>query len=46
MRNEALKLRLDPDRWSNNVEIVVAGKIGMETSIYVRNFYQYYDRIS
>ncbi|WP_321945123.1 transglycosylase SLT domain-containing protein [Paraburkholderia sp. J10-1] len=42
MRDEALKRRLDPDSWFNNVEIVVAGKIGMETPTYVRNIYKYY----
>lgn len=42
MRNEALQRRLDPDQWFNNVEIVVAEKIGMETPTYVRNIYKYY----
>jgi membrane-bound lytic murein transglycosylase MltF len=33
---------LDPDRWFNNVELVVAEKIGTETTTYVRNIYKYY----
>ncbi|HEX9158346.1 MAG TPA: hypothetical protein VF827_10030, partial [Syntrophales bacterium] len=33
---------LDPDKWFNNVEIVMAQKIGMETTTYVRNIYKYY----
>jgi membrane-bound lytic murein transglycosylase MltF len=42
MRKEAAKRGLDPDRWFNNVEIVVAEKIGLETTQYVRNIYKYY----
>jgi membrane-bound lytic murein transglycosylase MltF len=42
MRKEAEKRGLDPDRWFNNVEMVVAEKIGMETTTYVRNIYKYY----
>ena len=41
MRKEAAKRGLDPDKWFNNVEIVVAEKIGKETTTYVRNIYQY-----
>ena len=41
MRKEAEKRGLDPDRWFNNVELVVAEKIGMETPTYVRNIYKY-----
>ena len=33
---------LDPDKLFNNVEIVVAEKIGQETTTYVRNIYKYY----
>jgi membrane-bound lytic murein transglycosylase MltF len=33
---------LDPDKWFNNVEIVIAEKIGTETTTYVRNIYKYY----
>lgn len=41
-RAEAKKRGLDPDRWFNHVEIVVAEKIGPETTTYVRNIYKYY----
>ena len=33
---------LDPDKWFNNVEVVTAEKIGLETTTYVRNIYKYY----
>ena len=33
---------LDPNVWFNNVEIVIADKIGTETTTYVRNIYKYY----
>ena len=42
MRKEAAKRGLDPDKWFNNVELVVGEKIGMETTTYVRNIYKYY----
>ena len=42
MRKEAEKRGLDPDKWFNNVELVVAEKIGIETTTYVRNIYKYY----
>jgi membrane-bound lytic murein transglycosylase MltF len=42
MRKEAEKRGLDPDRWFNNVEIVTAEKIGIETTTYVRNIFKYY----
>jgi membrane-bound lytic murein transglycosylase MltF len=42
MRREATKRGLDPDQWFNNVEIVTAEKIGVETTTYVRNIYKYY----
>jgi membrane-bound lytic murein transglycosylase MltF len=41
-RKEAKKRGLDPDKWFNNVELVVAEKIGTETTTYVRNIYKYY----
>jgi len=41
-RKEAAAKGLDPDKWFNNVEIVVARKIGTETTTYVRNIYKYY----
>lgn len=42
MRNEARKRGLDPDLWFNNVELVTAEKIGIETTTYVRNIFKYY----
>ena len=42
MRKEAAKRGLDPDKWFNNVELVTAEKIGIETTTYVRNIYKYY----
>jgi len=41
-RAEAAKRGLDQDKWFDNVEIVVARRIGMETTTYVRNIYKYY----
>jgi membrane-bound lytic murein transglycosylase MltF len=41
-RKEAENRGLDPDKWFNNVELVVAEKIGTETTTYVRNIYKYY----
>jgi membrane-bound lytic murein transglycosylase MltF len=42
MRRLAAERGLDPDMWFNNVEIVTAEKIGLETTTYVRNIYKYY----
>ena len=42
MRKEAQKRGLNPDKWFNNVELVVADRIGIETTTYVRNIYKYY----
>ncbi|TCO76335.1 transglycosylase-like protein with SLT domain [Plasticicumulans lactativorans] len=42
MRTEAEKRGLDPNQWFNNVEIVTAEKIGIETTTYVRNIFKYY----
>jgi len=42
MRKAAGKSGFDPDQWFNNVEIVTARKIGIETTMYVRNIYKYY----
>lgn len=41
-RKRAKERGLDPDQWFNNVEIVVAERIGAETTTYVRNVYKYY----
>jgi len=42
MRKETARRGLDPDQWFNNVEIVTAEKIGIETTTYVRNIFKYY----
>ena len=42
MRADAAKRGLDPDQWFDNVEIVVARRIGIETTTYVRNIFKYY----
>ncbi|NUY02007.1 transglycosylase SLT domain-containing protein [Paraburkholderia youngii] len=42
MRKEAQARGLDPNKWFNNVEIVVAEKIGIEPTTYVRNVFKYY----
>ena len=42
MRKEAEKRGLDPDIWFNNVEMVTAERIGIETTTYVRNIFKYY----
>jgi membrane-bound lytic murein transglycosylase MltF len=42
MRKEAGRRGLDPNTWFNNVEIVTAENVGMETTTYVRNIYKYY----
>ncbi len=42
MRKEAARRGLDPDQWFNNVELVTAEKVGIETTTYVRNIYKYF----
>ena len=42
LRKEAEKRGLDPNAWFQNVEYVVAEKIGQETITYVTNIYKYY----
>jgi membrane-bound lytic murein transglycosylase MltF len=42
MRKEAQKRGLDPNKWFNNVELVTAERIGIETTTYVRNIFKYY----
>jgi membrane-bound lytic murein transglycosylase MltF len=42
MRKLAERRGLDPNKWFNNVEIVTAEKVGIETTTYVRNIYKYY----
>lgn len=41
-RSQAEARGLDPDKWFNNVELVIAERIGTETTTYVRNIYKYY----
>src|SRR5262249_40716990 len=36
-RKEAARRNLDPDKWFNNVELVISQQIGNETTTYVRN---------
>ena len=42
LRQLAIDRGLDGDQWFNNVELVVAEKVGIETTTYVRNIYKYY----
>jgi membrane-bound lytic murein transglycosylase MltF len=42
LREEAAKKELNPNVWIDNVEIVAANRIGMETVTYVANIYKYY----
>jgi membrane-bound lytic murein transglycosylase MltF len=42
LREEAVKKGLDPNVWVDNVELVAAERIGMETVTYVANIYKYY----
>jgi membrane-bound lytic murein transglycosylase MltF len=42
LRQEAAKKGLDPNIWIDNVELVAANRIGMETVTYVSNIYKYY----
>jgi membrane-bound lytic murein transglycosylase MltF len=42
MRSQAAKDGLDPDKWFDNVEVVVGRRIGVETTTYVRNIFKYY----
>jgi membrane-bound lytic murein transglycosylase MltF len=42
LRGRAIKRGFDGDKWFNNVEVVVAQSIGIETTTYVRNIFKYY----
>jgi membrane-bound lytic murein transglycosylase MltF len=42
MRKMAEDRGLDPNKWFNNVEIITAEKVGLQTTTYVRNIYKYY----
>jgi membrane-bound lytic murein transglycosylase MltF len=42
LRRKAAAMRLDPNKWFGNVEVVAAREIGRETVQYVSNIYKYY----
>ncbi len=42
LRQEAADKGLDPNVWINNVEVIAAARVGMETVSYVSNIYKYY----
>lgn len=42
LREQTLKRGLDPNRWFNNVEDVVAADVGLEPIKYVANIYRFY----
>jgi membrane-bound lytic murein transglycosylase MltF len=42
LRREAKQRGLDPNRWFENVEVVVAEQVGSEPVRYVSNIYKYY----
>jgi membrane-bound lytic murein transglycosylase MltF len=42
LRQLASKQGLDPNKWLHNVEVVVAKKVGRETTQYVGNIHKYY----
>ena len=42
LRRKAKAMRLDPNVWFGNVEVVAAREIGRETVTYVSNIYKYY----
>jgi membrane-bound lytic murein transglycosylase MltF len=42
LRTEAASKGLDPNVWMDNVEVIAAARIGMETVTYVSNIYKYY----
>jgi membrane-bound lytic murein transglycosylase MltF len=41
-RSAAEKRGLNPNKWFNNVELVIGEQIGTQTTTYVRNIYKYY----
>ena len=42
LRKTAAQQGYDPNQWFNNVELVVAAKVGQQPVTYVRNIYKYY----
>ena len=42
LRGDAARQGLDPNQWFNNVELMMAKKVGREPVQYVSNIYKYY----
>jgi len=42
LRKQTAARGLDPDKWFNNLEVIVAEDVGRETVQYVSNIYKYY----
>lgn len=42
LRKQAGRMKVDPNVWFDNVEIVAARRLGRETVSYVSNIYKYY----
>ena len=42
IRDEAKQRGFNANKWFNNVELLIAEKVGTETTNYVRNIYKYY----
>jgi membrane-bound lytic murein transglycosylase MltF len=42
LRKEAKERGLDPDKWFDNVEYIVASRVGQEPVVYVGNIFKYY----
>ncbi len=42
LRGKAAKQRLDPNKWFDNVELIVARKVGRQPVDYVANIFKYY----
>jgi len=42
LRVEAAQKGFDPNVWFDNVEVIAASRIGVETVTYVANIYKYY----
>lgn len=42
LRKEAEKAGLDPNKWFDNVEVIVSRRVGIEPVLYVRNIYKYF----
>jgi membrane-bound lytic murein transglycosylase MltF len=42
LRKQAGRMKVDPNAWFDNIEIVAARRLGRETVTYVSNIYKYY----